>query len=108
MLRTIFRFYAILFGIEFLFFIGLIATAMTDEKAPAIASYFYWPLKYPFGFPLVLINRDYPYFLDGGGTTIEVIFLGTLNNLLLAFILTGMFNACKRALKIENKKTDTV
>jgi hypothetical protein len=101
MLRTIIKCFAILVGIELLLFIGLIATTMTDAKVPAIAGYFYWPLKYPFGFPLVLVNQDYPYFLDRGGTIIEVIFLGTLNNLILACILVGMLNACKRLLKIE-------
>jgi hypothetical protein len=104
MLRAIFKCFGFLLGIEFLLFIGLIFTVMTDEKPPAISELFYWPLKYIFGFPLVLINHNYPYFLDGGGTTIEVIFLGMLNNLILACILQGIFNILKPLLKIEKAK----
>jgi hypothetical protein len=101
MLRTILRCIAILFGIEILLFIGLITAVMTDAKVPAIAGYFYWPLKYLFGFPLVFVNQEYPYFLDGGSTTLEVIFLSTINNLILACILVGMFNACKRVSQLR-------
>ena len=98
MLRSIIKCFAILFVVELLLFIGLIATVMTDGKVPAIASYFYWPLKYPLSFPLSLLDRNYPYFLDGGGKMMAVICLSTLNNLMLASILVGIYNASRRIL----------
>jgi hypothetical protein len=98
MLRTIIKCFAILSGVELLLFLGLIATSMSDDKPAAIADYFYWVLKYPLGFPLVLLNGEYPYFLDHGGKAIEAILLGALNDIILASILGVTFRACKRLL----------
>jgi hypothetical protein len=100
MLKSVIKYFVILVLAELVLFIGLAATTMTDDKVPAIANYFYWPLKYLLGFPLVLLNRDYPYFLDRGGNMMAVISLGLLNNLLLAGLLVGMYNICKRLLKV--------
>ena len=36
---------------------------MTDEKPVLIARFFYVILKYVFGFPVSLINNEYPFFL---------------------------------------------
>jgi hypothetical protein len=94
--RAIYKCFFILLGVEFLLFVGLIATAMTDSKPPAIAGWFYWPLRYIFSFPLVLINDNYPYFLDRGGTTMQFVFLGLLNNVILACMLIGIFAIWKK------------
>jgi hypothetical protein len=96
MLKAIVKCFGILVAIELLLFIGFIATVMTDEKPPAISELFYWPLKYIFSFPLVLINHDFPFFLEGGDSIMAVIFLGTLNNLILAFILVSIRNIYKK------------
>jgi hypothetical protein len=93
------RWFVIIFVIELFLFIGLIATTMTDDRPPAIAGLFYWPLKYIFSFPLILINYRFPFFLEGGGTMIEVAFLSTLNDLILAGMVLGICETFKRLLK---------
>jgi hypothetical protein len=71
--------------IEAILFIGVILTSMTDEKPPAISRYFYIILKYVFGFPLVMINSAFPFFLDSHEFRLSAIFMTILNNLILAF-----------------------
>jgi hypothetical protein len=93
MLRAIIKCFGLLVAIELVLFIGWIATIMTDEKPPAIAGLFYWPLRYIFSFPLVFINHDYPFFVD---TMIEFILLVTLNNLILAWAVAAIRNIYKR------------
>jgi len=100
MLRTVIKCFGILFGVEVLLFIVLIAIAMTYDKVPAITDFVYWTLKCPLSFPARLLNQDYPYFLDGRGNAIEAILLSTANNLILAGIWAGMFNAYKWLIKI--------
>ena len=93
MLRAIIKRFGLLAAIELLLLIGWMATVMTDEKPPAIAGLFYWPLRYIFSFPIVFINHDYPFFVD---TMTEFIFLVTLNNLILAWAMVAIRNIYKR------------
>jgi hypothetical protein len=68
-------------------FIGMVTTAMTDEKPPIISRVFYWTLKYLLGFPMVLFNNQYPFFLDSSRMPTMAIFLVIFNNIILAFLI---------------------
>lgn len=96
MQRTFIKWISLLFVIEFILFVAMIATSMTDEKPPAIGHIFYWVLKYIFGFPLVYLNKDYPYFLDSQHMPVGAIFLIILNNLILVLGLIGITTIYKR------------
>ena len=89
--KYILKVIGILIGIEIILFLGMIVTSMTDEKPPFISRAFYWALKYVFGFPLVLINENYPFFLDSKEIPSIAIVLIIINNLILAFIVFGIF-----------------
>jgi len=96
MLRTIIKYASICFVIELILFASMIVTSVTDEKPPLISHFFYWTLKYIFGFPLVFLNNNYPYFLDGTDLPAKAIFLILLNNVMLAFSLTGILSLWKK------------
>jgi|SRR5450432_207446 hypothetical protein len=101
MVKLISKCVGILLVIEIILFISMVATSMTDEKPPAIGHYFYWTLKYIFGFPLVYLNKDYPYFLDSRKMPFGAIFLIIINNLILALILIGFTRIYKRLRNTE-------
>jgi len=87
MIKEIGKTVGILIAIEIVLFFAMIITSMTDEKPPIIAGVFYWILKYILGFPLVLINKDYPFFLDHKNMPGVAIPLIIANNIILAFII---------------------
>lgn len=62
--KMIGKIFIFLIVLELLLFVGMILTSMTDQTPPSISSFFYWTLKYIFGFPLVLVKNEYPFFLD--------------------------------------------
>jgi hypothetical protein len=101
MIRSILKCFGVLLLIELILFICLAFTSMGDDKPAAIGRYFYWTLKYIFGFPLVLINDDYPYFLDHSSPTGAVICLGLLNDLILAAVLVGLVALGKRLFQTQ-------
>lgn len=87
MIKYVIKTVGILIGIEVILFFGMIVTSMTDEKPPVVSRFFYLTLKYVFGFPLVLINRNYPFFLDSKNMPAIAIVLIIINNLLLALLI---------------------
>jgi hypothetical protein len=96
MVKYVIKTVGILIGIEVLLFLGMMITSMTDQKPPGISKNFYLILKYVFGFPLVLINKDYPFFLENKNMPTLAIVLIIVNNLLFAFLIYWIF---KRLLK---------
>ena len=80
---------------------------MTDEKPPEMVHYIYGTLKYVFGFPLVLLNRDFPFFLDSRESIIVVILFTILNTLILSYLIIGLLNIFGRMLQ-KNRKNDSV
>ncbi|OQP44255.1 hypothetical protein A4H97_33420 [Niastella yeongjuensis] len=102
MLKRILKYISLLLGFEFALFIALIITSMTDERPPEIAAYIGWTLKYIFGFPLVLVNNNYPYFLDRGDTPIVFIFFLTiLNDFILTLGIIGIKTLFRKNLSTE-------
>ncbi|PWT75187.1 MAG: hypothetical protein C5B59_09520 [Bacteroidetes bacterium] len=102
MVKRIAIYIGILLGIEVVLLTGLILTSMTDERPPAIAGYIGWVLRYPFGFPLVLVNQNYPYFLNGGATPIWfVIPFVIFNDFLLALGIIGFISLFRKILARE-------
>ena len=63
---------------------------MADEKPVLIARFFYIILKYVFGFPVSLINNEYPFFLDCIKMPTYGFLLIILNNLLIAVIILAV------------------
>ena len=92
MQKKVAKIFGILLAVEALLFVAMIMTAMTDDKPPAMGEYFYWTLKWILGFPLVLINSQFPFFLDSHEFRISAIFMTILNNLILAF---GIYQVMK-------------
>lgn len=93
MIKSIGKIIGILFAVDLILFLGMVLTAMTDEKPPAISGAFYWTLKYIFGFPLVILNKEYPFFLDNNHMPIIAIFLIILNDIILAYAIWGIRKA---------------
>lgn len=99
MLSNIGKIFLIIFVIDILFFIGMIATSMIDEQPPSISKFFYWTLKYILGFPLVCIKGEYPFFLKSEQMPIIAIFLIGINNLILSvgvLKIKKIFNLIKK------------
>jgi hypothetical protein len=79
--------FCILVAIDLLLFGGMVITAMTDEASPPIGQKFYWALKYVMGFPLVLVNSNFSFFLDNLQIPYISIVLIILNNDILAYCI---------------------
>ena len=71
-------------GLDILFFWGLIFTSMTDERPSVLADGIYWVLKFILGFPLVLINEKYPFFIDSPKFGLFALSLVIFNNIILS------------------------
>ena len=90
MLKETGKIVGILILLELVLFLAMIITGMTDEKPPAIGEVFYWALKYIFGFPLVLLNEDYPFFLDRKNMPGIAIILIITNNIIISLIIMAL------------------
>lgn len=77
----------ILFGIELVLFILMIFFSMTDESIGFFGRLFGWIFKYVIGFPLVLFNGDYPFFLDNPNPPNYMILMIILNLLIQITII---------------------
>lgn len=78
----IWNFIKIFFAIavaEFLFFILMISFIMSDEPIGLIGKSLVIVVKYILGFPLVLLNNEYPFFLDRNKIPNDMILLVLLN-----------------------------
>ena len=84
MLSNIGKIFLVLIVVDVLFFVGMIVTSMTDEPPPSISNFFYWTLKYILGFPLVIIKKEYPFFLDSKHMPVIAFLLIVLNNFILS------------------------
>ena len=80
----------ILMGVEVLLFIVMIFFLMSDEPTNPVGRALYLGIKYILGFPLVLINDNYPFFLDSKKMPNEMIPLVLLNNLIQAIIIVAI------------------
>lgn len=65
----------LLAGIESVLFVTMIFFLMTDESIGVIGKSLSFIVKYIMGFPLVLINNNYPFFLDCNKPPSYMIFL---------------------------------
>jgi len=90
MYRTVRRIIIALLFIEAILFVAMVLASMNDSRPPIIVQYFYWTLKYVFGFPLVLIDPDYPFFLNTHAFPVTAVFMVILNNLILALGIYGI------------------
>ena len=97
MIKSISKIFGVLVALDIIMFFGMIVTAMTDERPPAIGRVFHLILKYILGFPLVIINNHYPFLLDDKQMPSIGILLIILNNIILSFIIWGIIKAFKRA-----------
>lgn len=72
----------ILFGIELVLFVLMIFFSMTDESLGFFGRLFGWIFKYVIGFPLVLFNKDFPFFLESTNPPNYMILMVILNLLI--------------------------
>lgn len=87
MIKSVLKIFGVLIVVEIILFFGMLTTSMTDEQPPYISRFFYWTLKNIFGFPLVLINDEYPFFLDNKNFSLLAIFLIIINNLIWVILI---------------------
>ena len=80
----------VVIGIEFLLFLLMIFFVMTDESISTACDWIHNLFKYVAGFPLVLINEDYPFFLEYNKMPISMIPLTLLNVLIQVSMLLGL------------------
>jgi len=85
-------------AIEFLFFIMMIFFVMTDQPIGTVGSSLGVVIKYVLGFPLVLINDEYPFFINTNKPSFYMMQLVILN----LFIQTGLICLFERMLKINS------
>lgn len=91
MVRFILKFVGLMFSVQVILFVLMMSTAMSDESAPTISRGFYFLLKYILGLPLVLINTNYPFFLDSDKMPIIIFPFVAINNLLVALVYWWIF-----------------
>ena len=89
-IKSLVKIVLLLSVIEIFLFLLLIFTSMTDEKPVLIARFFYVILKYVFGFPVSLINNEYPFFFDSIKMPTYGFLLIILNNLLIPVIILAV------------------
>jgi hypothetical protein len=70
-------------------------TSMSDQQALPIAGIFYWILHYVAGFPLPLIDRRYPFFLESTNFTASLVFVA-VNNAILALLIWYIIKMLKK------------
>ena len=90
--------------LELVCFVGMFMCVMSDEPPPKtavmIGRFFYGTLKYIFGFPLVLINSNYPFYLDSSSPW--MIFLALINNSILSLLIITLLGGLKKLGKTSN------
>lgn len=94
-MKSLFKIFCFIVALDALFFIALMATSMSDEPPLSIAKKFCWILQNIMGFPLVLFNKQYPFFLDRPHFSIFQFWLIILNNTLLTFMIWWVIKGVK-------------
>lgn len=94
MRRIIMSFFVILL-IDFFMIILFIALHMTDEPLPIVANLQFGVLKYICGFPLVIINTEYPFFLSESTFPKQIIPM-VIMNIILQVILIEIYFRIKK------------
>jgi hypothetical protein len=77
-------------GIYILVFLVMVLSIMTDEKTPAFGSLMYKVFKNVCGFPLVLMNSNFPFFLESKVFMWSTIPLTILNAFIQVWLLTRL------------------
>ncbi len=96
MLKSLTRIFFILLGVDVILFFCTLATAMTAGHPPPISHTFYWLLNYVAGFPLALINSDYPFFLQSNHFPPAALLLTAVNNAILALLIWWIIKVINR------------
>ncbi|HZY39245.1 MAG TPA: hypothetical protein VFE53_21460 [Mucilaginibacter sp.] len=96
MLKSLTRIFFILLGADVVLFICTVVTTLGDEKPPAISRAFYWLLNYVMGFPLALINSDYPFFLQSNHFPPAALVFIAVNNAILALLIWWIIKLLKK------------
>lgn len=73
--------------VEFLLFITMIFFVMTDEPVGLIGKTIGWIFKYIAGFPMVLVNSEYPFFINSSSPPNYMIPLIIINLLIQGAII---------------------
>src|SRR6185312_1830406 len=96
MLRVINKIFWILALLDILFFIGLATTSMNDDQPNDTIQKLWGIINDAFGFPLILFNRNYPFFLDKSDTSaVTIIAFIVLNNIILTMIIWSIIQGYK-------------
>lgn len=93
----LFKTMLVLIGIEVVLFVVMVFFTMSDEPTNPVGRTLYLGLKYVLGFPLVLINDNYPFFLDSKHMPKAMIPLVLINNLIQAGIIVWIRSILKKS-----------
>ena len=63
---------------------------MADENVSAVGKSLTYLVQYVFGFPLVLLNSDYPFFLNSNNPPKVFLLLIALNLIIQTFMVLGI------------------
>ena len=91
--------FLILLGTETALFILMIFFIMTDEPVLPIGKGIYSAFKYGAGFPLVLVNDDFPFFIDSHNPPKGFFLLTILNLVIQTGLIMGLLKLFKRFFK---------
>ena len=79
--------FLILIAVQVVLFVLIIFLAMTDARPVPFLRHFYWLFQNVLGFPLVLVNERFPYFLDAPKAPLFLFPLILLNTFLQAGLI---------------------
>lgn len=86
----------LLIAVELSVFSLMILFVMSDESTSDLGKSLYFMLKYIMGFPLVLINKELPFFLESKQAPLLMIPLVLVNNLIQAIIILSIHSLVLR------------
>jgi hypothetical protein len=92
MIKSLYKIFLVILFLDLVCWLGLALTSMSDDKPLPIAGVFYDIAHRVLGFPLVLINTRFPFFLEGSGNlpAYGIVAFILLNNVLLSYIILGI------------------
>ncbi|MDR2206271.1 MAG: hypothetical protein LBE36_08985 [Flavobacteriaceae bacterium] len=95
MTKNFVKTFFIIVGIEVILFITMIFFTMTDESVGVAGKSLEIIVKYILSFPLVLLNREYPFFINSSNPPNYMILLIVLNLLVQTVIVIFLGNTLK-------------
>jgi hypothetical protein len=108
--KTLIKIFFIIVIVELCLFFIMLGFIMTDESINSTGRFVYSLFKYCGGFPLVLINNEYPFFLESKEAPnyfILLIFFNILIQSLIVYILRKLLSNFAISLRSIRKSNNS-